>query len=351
MKNAITTAAKSSRVLNMETNLSEILDIITEINDETISDQILRISKTTELLDTIEISEHIENIDTTMYCFKTGKPLSSWSNNDLRQLYIIVGEKRMKYLIYKKQFNNCQPAWIFTDPKSLENLFNHDPVGYFVYAVNYIMPHDLEILRRDDEIKETYIYQRNIEKTVVWLQLQNITIEEIIQTNEIMRRYLTFIKTNRAVRVIMKAKKSGLPSFFEFTLTNVALDNAVVETFRQCLKNIIREIIKEEYRRNRIKTNITYADVVGLKLRYEGYSNFRSQRRLTSMTEIEHVMLELQEFIPPTFIENTKMDEFVKSNRQTGVEAIKVKKSSKIKIAAPTKKPVKISFATALRKS
>lgn len=350
MTKSTNSVSRKSRQLSMETNMAEILDIITEISETTISDQIMRINKAKELINTLEISELIAGIDITTYCCKTGKPLTTWSNNDLTQLQIIVGKDRTQYLINKQRFEKCQPAWIFTDPKSLENLFNHDPVGYFVYAVNYIMPIDLKITQQNEEDKNKYRYQRNIERTIVWEQLQNISIEEIIETNEIMRRYLMFIKTNKAMNIIVKAKRSEIPDFFEFILTTIALNNNRVQLFRQCLKNIIREIIKEEYRRNRIKTNISYDDVVGLKLRYEGYSNFRSQRRLKNMTEIEHVMLELQEFIPPSFIEQTKMDHFVRTNRQSGVEAVQVNKKVKIRIAAPAKKPIRISFAAALRK-
>lgn len=340
--------SKKQQKINVEANLSNVIDLITQITDETISDQIERINNTDNLLKTIEISELINDLDINFYCSKTGRKLGQWSIDDLRRLQLAVGNDRAKYIIIKKQFENVAIDWIYTDTKALENLSNSDPIGYFVYATNYVIPIiiDLPQITEDKQIK--YIYERNIEKAIIAKQLQEIDLNIIVATNELMRRYLSLIQTKKAIRVITKYCKKI--KFTEYTLTNIATTNWSVTLYQKALKKILNEIIREEYRRNRIKTDLTYADVVNLKLRYEGYANFRSQRRLRNMTEIEHVMMELQEFIPANIVERMHMEQVKEQSKQTGVKAIKVDKPVTIKIAKPSKKPFKISFASALRR-
>ena len=337
---------------NIKLNLVEILDLITTVEDVNLQEQLERIKHTQTLLDIVETSTLMETFDIEFTCDKTGKPVGSWSLDQLRRLQLSVGDDRAKELIKKKQREQITPEWVFTDPQALEKLIEIDPVGFYVYATNFIIPIDINFKNLLPDEKQSITDKRHSEKAILWQQLQDISVSEIAESNEIMRRYLSLIKTRRAMKIIIKAQKSNIPDFFTFTVTTVANSIERIRFFRQGLKNILREMIIEEYRRNRIKTNISYADVINLKLRYEGYTQFTSMRRFKLMTPTEHVLMELEEFIPPTITDIAIMEQVKLEHRKPGIKGIIVKNKISLKMEEKPKKTFNVSFATALaRKS
>ncbi len=329
-------------------NLAEILDLITNVEEDNLDDQLKRIEHTQTLLEIVETSTLMETFDIQFTCDKTGKPVGTWSLDQLRRLQLTIGNDRAKELIRKKQREQITPEWIFTDPQALEKLIEVDPVGFFVYATNFIIPVNINFKDMLPDEKQLITDQRHCEKAVLWQQLQDIPINELAESNEIMRRYLSLIKTRRAMKIIIKAQTSNIPDFFTFTMITIANSVERIKLFRQGLKNILREMIVEEYRRNRIKTHISYADVVNLKLRYEGYTQFQSMRRFKLMTPVEHVLMELEEFIPPTITDMAVMEQVKFDNKKSGVKGIIIKTKTSLKLEKAPKKSFHVSFATAL---
>ena len=75
-------------------------------------------------------------------------------------------------------------------------------------------------------------------------------------------------------------------------------------------------------------------------------------RRFKLMTPTEHVLMELEEFIPPTITDIAIMEQVKLENRKPGIKGIIVKTKISLKVEEKPKKAFNVSFATALaRKS
>jgi len=122
---------------------------------------------------------------------------------------------------------------------------------------------------------------------------------------------------------------------------------STLEDFEQGLQISLSNLIKYEFKRGRLKTNLSYQEVMDLKLRYKGYSNFRNQKKLKGMSEIEYTLYLLKDFMAemtPTMVQIKTPEKQIPKNmfHHSG--------SLTLKIPAQQPKPIKISFATTLKR-
>ncbi len=331
-------------------NLASILDIITSIDQTAIDDQLTKVGGLYKHLNGLDTLEALNGIDFNIYCNKTGKQLSQFNFEELKLIHLTNGIDKTIELIRIKQREQVSLHWIYTDPKSLDQLSEIDPLGYFVYAANFVLPIYNISTGYGDNIFAKAIEDRFYAQVELHKALTNIDLTLIIETNELMRRYLSIIKTRKAITVIKKyCERTG---FLEFTINTIAKSDYHIKLFQKSIRTILRAVITEQYRRNRIKTDLTYGDVINLKLTYEGYSQFRGQHRLKSMTETEQILMELEDFIPPSFIEARKMEIEKERLSKTGIKPIQTKtnKLIELKFNQPEKPAIKFSFKNLLRK-
>ena len=161
-----------------------------------------------------------------------------------------------------------------------------------------------------------------------------------MRLNELMRRYLSIIKSTAAYKYL---------AFVETRMEYVTDTIASLEDFEQGIQETLGNILRYEASRNRIRSNMTYQEVMDLKLRYQGHSNFRNQKRLKSMTEIEHVAHLLKDFMPD--LSETQMQ--IKAGAEPEPLGVKLQIHTgelKLNIQEPKEQPLKLSFANILKR-
>lgn len=329
-------------VFNTRENLAEIVSLLVNVDNKAVEDRLLLVLETEQITNFIEIEEIKNEINPVVSCTKTGQQVDYWTDDKISRLLQTVGKKRTIEIIKIKSKNQVANNWLFTDHIALTKLSETDPVGYFVYAISAVlseMQHYTEALTiKNAWNKEWAKNEFHQLLPIVYNQANKIPLIIIIRINELMRRYLSITQTRAADKHI---------AFPETRLEYVTSSVSYIEEFEQGLQETIANLIKYEIARGKLKRNLTYADVLNLNLSYKGFSNFRLQKKLKSMTEIEHTMWLLRDFMSdmsPTSIE-IKTPEIKKPN------TLFIHKGRfNLTINKPKKEPIKLSFATVLRR-
>lgn len=331
----------SHETINVHEHLADVISILINVDNKAVEDKLLLTMETTELTNLIETNEFLEkhNFDPIVYCCKTGQQIDYWSNDRIGQLIQTVGSNRAIEVIKIQSRNRIADQWLFTDGKALDKLSDNDPIGYFVYSLSKVLlefqPFVEKLLTRESNIAKDKIIELKI---IVYRQANKIPLIVIIRINELMRRYLSIIQSRAAYKHL---------AFPETRMEYVTHSISDLEAFEQGLQITLSNLIKYEFARGKLKPNLTYQEVMDLKLSYKGYSNFRHQKKMASMTEIEHTMYLLKDFMAdmtPTMVG-------IKTPEKEKPQNFFVHKGEfKLKIKEPKKELIKISFATALQR-
>lgn len=326
---------------NVQKNLSEIISAIVNVDKEAVEDRLTQLSETEDLILLLENEELLDNIDKVVYCIKTGQEISKWNAENVSYLVQTLGKERALEVIKIKSHNQVISHWIFTDDKALEKLSDNDPVGYCVYAMaTVLIPFDpmtqLIGTIREEEARKQLLEER----IVAFKQLNKIPLSNIIRLNELMRRFLSITQSKAAYKHI------AIP---ELRMIIATQSISYLEDFEQGLQETIANLIRDEFKRGRLKSNLTYQEVMDLSSLFKGHANFRNQKRLKSMTETEHVAFLLKDFMPNM----TPVQVQIKSGNEPGPIGVKLKIHKgdlTLNIQEPEKKPIKLSFAQILKR-
>lgn len=74
----------------------------------------------------------------TIYCHKTGRPLSARSQRDTQEALAVHGAEFTETMLYAAPGGNCHLLWLQCDPETLDRLLTIDPRGYAVYCLRLL---------------------------------------------------------------------------------------------------------------------------------------------------------------------------------------------------------------------
>jgi len=317
---------------NHRTNLENVISQVISYDNQITKKQYDRYQRSKKLIQSIELNA-IDDL-LILYCNKTGQPFDEISPEHFQKMAHIAGKDKALELIRSESIYHTAYHWKWCGPEELKKLAETDPVGYSVYATSIVLRSlnalpDYNLMEKKSKDK----YYADLEhRKQAWRTAQEIPISLILMLNEMLRRYLAIIKTS---------KTGGICKFISTVVSEALASPTSCETFIDELKKNITAIIEHEYKKGRIKKNITYADIVELKLTYEGYTPFRRQRRPQAQDSLEDIIEELSEFIPtndPSFTLNASIQSLTlsektqqhkkekKQQQQTYAEKLKQKK-------------------------
>ena len=329
--------------------VADIVAILSEVEQEALVDGLANYHETQELIKVVDfatISANPELNNLTYYCTKTGQPLSQIAPDSFVKMQDIVGNDLANEMFKRKSIEQVSTHWLFTDESALDKLSKIDPYGYFVYSAFFVIRPD-EIVKYYTHLKqnkENYAIEarwnelRN--KIKFWQIIQSIAIKDILEINELMRRYLALIHN------------TTLPDTIQLTykLMTGDKDTLDIEAWKALLKNNIKYIIIKAYRKHEFKKDITYADVVTLQGMFKGFSNFRGQRKLRRHTNTENVMMLLRDFITDIPEHQLRPAAFWHARTPPRTKSISFKGTIKLAIKTDKKQPKKLSFVDILKK-
>lgn len=329
------------KTLNTRDNLSEVISLIVNIDDKAIDERLTVISDNQDFSNNLDAAAIIDVIDYNVYCSKTGQVISRWTEQEISLLIGQVGKKRAQQIINIKSVNQIAPQWLFTDDIALNKLAESDPIGYFVHALTAVL---IEFQSFAQEFQSRDSTEARLKmtalKAVVYRQASLLPLNAIVRVNELMRRYLSIIQSTAAYKFL---------AFVDTRMEYIAHSIPDLEQFEQGIQETIGNILQFETKRNRIKATLTYQEVMDLKLRYKGHSNFRNQKKLNSMTETEHVAYLLKDFM--TDLTPTQLQ--IKAGKEPEKSGVELKTHTgelTLKIKEPEEKPLKLSFAAILKR-
>ena len=276
-------------------DLNKIVQELSIVNNETVEKQMSRIIAVKEFSKNVNVISFVEeyNINTTVYCTKTGQVISSWDYEKISLLLDCMSKERVAHILNSTVNNKVADHWYYTDGESLNNLCDIDPVGYFIYSMSLI----IQVFQKEFAESKTYPEHYQIHKNTIWQKKKQdayaaaiqIPLKTIAYANEMQRRYLSLARTLTVLR------------FNELTEVNpVKISNTEKSVNQYCkeLSDTIKNILTDAVKKRIIKPELSYHDVTQLKNLYGGYSNYRIQRKPKHMTQTEILMRELNELIP-----------------------------------------------------
>lgn len=271
-----------------QSNIEDIIAAVSSIEDEAVFARLEIIKSNERFAASLEVSNDAELKSLcNIRCSKSGAPLQNLSIDEVATLLDINGKSRVVYMLKQRAITAVANKWLFTDEQALDALTEHDPRGYFVYAASRILRcfhggfnQKVNQFQPDDTDAH---YSFICDKSKLWDALETVPMKTIVQGNEIMRRYLSFINTAYAMGTVTFTRKS---------LATINPSEFVTE-----VQASIAAIIWFEFGKGRIKSTVTYADVVDLKLTYHGHSNFRGQRNLRNLSDTDLIVKQLSDFM------------------------------------------------------
>lgn len=332
-----------NRTFDLRNNMDEILNEISSVSPKLISEQIDRFERESNLstaINMINIQEE-HGIELTKYCSKTGQQIGVYSVTEFQQMQKILPISKIQFYIERRSIEYVASHWIFTDGESLEKLSEFDPYGYMIYGITSMFGYYQRFLKKQnptDDISFKGKRQWLDHKIQAYKQISSIPLSTIFEANELIRRYLTIVQTAKAYNLV-KWKHTDIR---EITHGEARLRHLITEIRRN-----LERIIRHEYRAKRLKTHISYADVVGLKNIFIGHTNFRRQRKPKELTEVEMIMEEIGEFLPPEHRMAILVGDRYEKPKKT--KPVEQKGKLKLKISSTTAKP-KMTLAEAFGK-
>jgi hypothetical protein len=313
--------------------ISKALSILSSVDKNDIATRILEHEQITDFSNILDVVEE----DLTIYCTKTGQPLQSYSWKQYCQLCRIHGKERAWNIFKAQSFHRVADHWLYTDDKALETLSKLDPYGYFVYAAAFILMPLQRQIKKNLRSKEAQFLEDLYEveqRKACWNNIQSVALSRIVEANEIMRRYLGLFRTEKCYSLTV------------FKLNPVTLNQLGSSDKPVCvwIKNIedsIERILAKEIKRGRINRIPTYADVVSLKVFYEGHTAFRRQKMLGNISELDEVLVHLEGFCKDRFADGkTAVTTFAET-----IPAEKWKKGVKLQTANSSGKKFQLKKA------
>lgn len=338
---------------NIQKNFDEIVGLITNIPDDTIDLKLHKIEQR-NISEEVDFWEFLDTYsELNVYCDKTGNMLETIEDKKIKLLLRTHDISRVKFLLDNYKRNRVDPNWIFTDNTALNALCESDPIGYFVYAASQILRcYQPQFQQQTDKTKHDPAANDKwrADKAACNKILRDnygpnsqIQPTELIEVNELMRRYLSLMQTLSAINQV---------KFSETCRKLPQLPNNLAQ-FKTEIIASIESVIHYAYRLNNVKTTLTYDDINRLNLRFQGHSNFRRQNTLKGMTDIDAIMMIVEQHTPQmkSLQRKIAMNQFedrVKELQQKQ-PAIKHKGGAINLIPAPKKAaPFELSFAQLL---
>ncbi len=330
---------QSQNPLSVSNHLAEIISLVVNVEDKAVEDKLLQFEDTEQLIKLLENEEVFEEIDKDIYCLKTGQLVKTWDIEEVSNLVQSIGKVRAKQVIKIKSKNLVSPRWIFTDDKALEQLSDTDPMGYFVFAASAIvLPFSAAAQYFGTDLENQVIEDLTEVKSNGYFQASKLPLVDIIRLNELMRRFLSITQSQTAYKHWPKQPE-------QIGVITYSLKNLIA--FEQSIKETLTNLIRAEVKRGRLKSNMSYQEVMDLKLHYHGYSNFRNQNKLKSMTETEQVAFLLKDFMP----DDTPFQVGLKAGFEpTGVKMETHTGKLELQIQEPKEQSIKLSFAQVLKR-
>lgn len=294
-----------------EQDLFQIFEKITNIPNKAITDTIKQINdENLNQFDYInQVSEYIN-----VYCTKTGQLIRQRTDQELTQLVKIHGASRAKTLLSRQNLQQVAAHWIYTDGVALENLSKFDPISYFVYSIFLILPQCRLPIKTNDTFDDTQWKMESLRARVALHEkAKEFPQQEIIKTNEYLRRYLSLIDTLKA-RTIVK-----FPVGMPIDLFSCAND---LGDFNSLLIDNMCAVIKHEYFNGGIQT-ITYDTALQIKTNYAGFAAYRAQKRISAMSEVDDILLGMKDILTE---EQLQKEPWVAASLQRPIPAKKKEK-------------------------
>lgn len=270
-------------------SLDEITDKIADVAEIDVSIAEERYSLAQEFLTMVKAAAVPEGSERfTITCAKSGAFIRGVTLEEFAILEKIHGSNRAIELLELRCNTHIATHWLQTDGATLEKLAEHDPFGYFIYAIDKVLRATQDIFINYAQIKDTpqqmaIEYRWHRKKHLAWKAIQKQPIAKVIKANELMRRYLSIIDTSRA-RHIVRFETNNIIDIAEFQLPNFIND----------LQSNLRAVLQWAWKNNRIRRDLTIDDVIKLKNIFKGHSNFAQQRRVQNQPILERILDELQ---------------------------------------------------------
>lgn len=308
----------------------EKINRITSVSPIAIADTLAQSSHAKMLADLIDVTELVATGFTDKHCCKSGQFIESFTHRQLVNLVNIHGLPRAKTILEYNAGNYVSPAWLFTDPQALSQLSRYDPIGYFCYTAGLILSpatyratasapqYTLESQATYEPIDKADAADmaqagnglttpqlariRLLHRITANRQLQTgiIPDERIVETNELMRRFLSLIGSNSPR---WNRKLAGL------TLPQVTANLPAFNQFVAALSATIADVVLAITSRHKHQTtpdHVTYQDILEVKRKCGGMSNMMQQRALRAPSKSDAIMYDLREFI----VEGSTASEF-----------------------------------------
>lgn len=276
--------------------IEDILDQLTIVHSQAVEDKLKKFEFLNNINEILDAKEIVDNLGDTIYCEKSGQIIKQFSLQEINQIIQACGKERATEALANALRPQVCPHWLYTDPIALDKLSTIDPIGYFVYAASRVLigaafsPEMSTITKNIIRIKEAQI------KYQIRCQVEKLPIEKVIETNELMRQYLTITKSTNVIRFLgfegFAIRESNVDPYA------IASNLQTLKTFQRNLRRTLHNIIRYEQKKGNLKRHVTYDEIINLKLRYEGHANFAGQKKLKQLSQTEHYEMLLHNFFP-----------------------------------------------------
>lgn len=199
----------------------------------------------------------------TTYCAKTGQPIGKRDPGMIEKLIAIHGLETAEALTdYIDLTSGVAPHWIKTDNVALRELQKHDPYGYFMYALFFVLEKNQPWYSMRKGVTD-HKARQEFRKSMItgWQTLQFVPLEKIARANEVWRKTLSFLQP-----VQLRFLKTFRPEEF---CTIKGVDMVCHE-----IERIVKNILLQEYT---YKERINRNDFKRLMANFPGISAFRRQ--------------------------------------------------------------------------
>lgn len=278
-------------VKQQQLSLTEIMEKMASVDETEIDRTAFRYENSQELTTMIEASEIPDaNARFTITCCKSGCFIRAIGIEEFSILENIHGSEKAIEIIELRCTTHVAAHWLQTDGKTLEKLAQHDPYGYYIYAIDKVLRGAQDIFINYNKIdnvtqKMALEYKWHRQKALARKEIEEQPVEKVIKANELMRRYLSIIQTEYARNVVT------------FDTTNIIeISEHRLLTFINNIQDNIRAVLQWAWKRNRIRRDLTIDDIIKLRNIFKGHSNFAIQRKQSNIPNYERIIDELTPF-------------------------------------------------------
>ena len=203
-------------------------------------------------------------INNELICGQTGKSWGFVPVETMDNIVKVHGKARLQTVLNGIRFNSS-PEWILTDDNGLDALACAYPVDYFVYAL-------FSLINFEKFLATKTLQQKAELKHELWLKMQAIDTDLIIQTSEHLRLVLVFNRP-AAVQDLFKA----------LNLQTLADTSESIVDFQIVLKSCLQKLRDGFYEPEKIAQ------------REKAQMRFKSQKRLRTLSSMEIFLEESME--------------------------------------------------------